>query len=405
MRFFYQKVYTMKRVLQFLSYVMVATLASVITLALCVPPYMEPSIVPEAPLPTESKLDQLSALIQEQFIGDVDVTAMEDAAAAAMVEALGDRWSHYISAEDYSSYVSQMANSYVGIGITITVREDGTGYNITQVAQGGPAEQAGILAGDILIGAAGQRFANVVDTSQSNVIRGDAGTFVDITVLRNGEEKTFNVERRLIKTVAAKGQMISDRVGLVTIYNFHSGAADEAIKAVEELRKQGAKALLFDLRNNPGGYKSELVKILDHLLPEGPLFRSLDYLGNESVDQSGASFVNLPMAVLVNGESYSAAEFFAAAIKEYDAGFIAGTQTCGKGYFQITITLKDGSAVGLSVGKYFTPNGVSLAEVGGLTPDLVVEVDEAVFNAIYARTLLPEEDPQIQAALARLLEK
>ena len=387
----------MKKTLQFVSYVLVAALASVLTLVL----YVEP-----APTPTpESKLDQLSALIQEQFIGDADVTAMEDAAASAMVEALGDRWSHYISAEDYSSYVNQMANSYVGVGITITVREDGTGYNITQVVSGGPAEQAGIRAGDILIGAAGHRFQNVTDTQQSNVIRGEAGTFVEILVLRNGEELNFTVERRLIKTVAAKGQMLADQVGLVTISNFHSGSADEAIKAVEELRKQGARALLFDVRNNPGGYKSELVKILDHLLPKGPLFRSLDYLGNESTDESGASFVNLPMAVLVNGESYSAAEFFAAAIKEYEAGFIAGTQTCGKGYFQITIPLKDGSAVGLSVGKYFTPKGVSLAEVGGLTPDLVVEVETDVFNAIYAGTLAPEEDPQIQATLIRLLGK
>lgn len=384
----------MKKFVRFLSYVLVALTASVLTLALYTPPAGDPAPV--------SKLDQLSALIQERFIGDADVTLMEDAAASAMVEALGDRWSHYITAADFGSYMDQMRNSYVGIGITITVREDGTGYNITQVAKGGPAEKAGLLAGDIVIGAAGVRFENVVDTSQSNVIRGEAGTSVDITVLRAGEEKTFTVERQVIKTPAAEGQMLSGNVGLVTIYNFHTGCANETIAAVEDLIRQGAQALLFDVRNNPGGYKSELVKALDYLLPEGDLFRSLDYLGNESVDKSDADHVALPMAVLVNGESYSAAEFFAAAIREYDKGFIAGTQTCGKGYFQITIPLNDGSAVGLSVGKYFTPKGVSLAEVGGLTPDLVVEVDEDVFDAIYAGTLGPAEDPQIQAALERL---
>lgn len=390
----------MKKMMRFLSYVLVAMLASVLTLTL-VP--AEPAAPVEQP--GVSKLDQLSEFIQDQFIGEVDVTAMEDAAAAAMIGALGDRWSYYITAEEYGTRMDQMNNSYVGIGITITVREDGTGYNVTQVAKGGPAEQAGILSGDIVIGAAGQRFANVVDTSQSNVIRGEAGTTVEIMILRAGEELTFTVERQVIKTVAAKGEMLPGNVGLVTISNFHNGCAAQTIAAVEALIGQGAQALLFDVRNNPGGYVTELVDTLDYLLPEGLLFQSVDSQGNERRDESDASFVDLPMAVLVNGESYSAAEFFAAAIREYEAGFVAGTQTCGKGYFQVTMKLNDGSAVGLSVGKYFTPKGVSLAEAGGLTPDLVVEVDTDVFNAIYAGSLAPEEDPQIRAALERLLEK
>ena len=387
----------MKKLTQFLSYVLVALIASVLTLALSAPA----STVDAG----ESKLDQLSGIIQDRFIGEVDVTAMEDAAAVAMIDALGDRWSHYISAEDYGAYQNQMANSYVGIGITITVREDGNGYNIEKVTKGGPAEEAGLLAGDVLIGAAGERFENVTDTQASNVIRGEAGTSVEIVVRRGAEELRFDVERRTIKTVAATGQMLEGKVGLVTISNFHSGCADETIAAVEDLMAQGAEALIFDVRNNPGGYKNELVKALDFLLPEGPLFRSLDYLGREEVDNSGPDHIDLPMAVLVNSESYSAAEFFAAAIREYEAGFIAGSQTCGKGYFQITIPLNDGSAVGLSVGKYFTPNGVSLAEEGGLTPDLVVEVDDETFYAIYSGALEPEKDPQIQAALARLLQK
>ena len=174
----------MKKMTKFLSYVLVALTASMLTLVLYTPPATTPAPAPVAP--TQSKLDQLSAVIQQQFIGDVNVTEMEDAAAIAMVEAIGDRWSHYISAAEYSSYMDQMRNSYVGIGITVTVHEDGIGYNITQVTAGGPAEEAGLLAGDIVIGAAGVRFENVVDTSQSGVIRGDAGTTVEVTVLRNG---------------------------------------------------------------------------------------------------------------------------------------------------------------------------------------------------------------------------
>ncbi len=382
----------MKNIMKFASYVLVALAASLLTLML----------TPGAEAPGQSKLDQLSTIIQEQFVGEVDVTAMEDAAADAMVAALGDRWSYYIAAADYSAHKDQMNNSYVGVGITISGREDGQGFDILQVTKGGPAEEAGILAGDVLIGAAGESLVGLTNDDAGALIRGEEGTTVDITVSRDGETLTFTVERRTIDTVVASGQMLEGNVGLVTIENFNAKCADEAIAAIEELLNQGAEALIFDVRNNPGGYKSELVKLLDYLLPEGDLFRSQWYNGQESVDTSDADCLDIPMAVLVNSESYSAAEFFAAAIREYEAGFVAGSQTCGKGYFQVTLELNDGSAVGLSVGKYFTPKGVCLADVGGLTPDVVVEVDDATFAAIYAGTLDPALDPQIQAALERL---
>ena len=167
------------------------------------------------------------------------------------------------------------------------------------------------------------------------------------------------------------------------------------------MREQGAQKLIFDVRNNPSGYVHELIPTLDYLLPEGTLFRTIDYNGKEEVKTSDASFLDMPMAVLVNGESYSAAEFFAAALSEYEAAVTVGQQTCGKGYFQTTYELPDGSAVGLSIGKYFTPKGVSLADVG-ITPDVMVPVEDDVFNAIYSGTLDPSEDPQIQAAIAAL---
>ena len=387
----------MKKTLRFLSYVMVAALASCLTLVM----------MPQGrPVPVgQSKLDQLSALIQERFIGEADVTEMEDAAAEAMVAAIGDRWSHYIPADEYQAYKDRMNNSYVGIGVTVVSSEDGTAYEIRAVTPGGPAEEAGIQAGDRITAVAGETVAEIGTDEATNRIRGEAGTFVELTLERGGETLKLQVERRTIKTVVASGKMLPGKVGLVTIKNFDERCARETIAAVDALIAEGAEALIFDVRNNPGGYKRELVEVLDYLLPEGPLFRSLDYLGQEQVDSSDADHIDLPMAVLVNSESYSAAEFFAAAIKEYEKGFIAGSQTCGKGYFQLTMQLNDGSAVGLSVGKYFTPNGISLAEVGGLTPDIVVEVDDATFAAIYAGTLDSMEDPQLVAALDRILGK
>lgn len=386
----------MKRVLQFLSYVLVAALASCLTLT---------AVTITDTVDSQSKLDQLSGMIQERFIGELDVTDMEDAAADAMVEAIGDRWSYYIPADEYQAHVDRMNNSYVGVGITVKATEDETAYDVMEVTKGGPAEEAGVLAGDRIIAVDGASIAEIGTGEATNRIRGEAGTTVILTLERGGQTLSLTVERRAIQTVVATGQMLPGNVGLVTIENFDERCGEETIAAVEALITDGAEALIFDVRNNPGGYKKELVEVLDYLLPEGPLFRSLDYRGEELVDQSDADHIDLPMAVLVNGESYSAAEFFAAAIKEYEAGFIAGSQTCGKGYFQVTYRLNDGSAVGLSVGKYFTPNGISLAEVGGITPDIVVEVDDETFSAIYAGTLDPTEDPQIVAALNRMLGK
>ena len=147
-----------------------------------------------------------------------------------------------------------------------------------------------------------------------------------------------------------------------------------------------------------------MVKVLDYLLPECVVYQDMSYLGFKSSQKSDAACVELPMAVLVNGNSYSAAEFFAAVLDEYDWATVVGQQTCGKGYYQTTLYLSDGSAVNLSTGKYFTPKGVNLTEIGGLTPDIPVEVDEETAALIYAQLLPVEKDPQIQAAILALQE-
>lgn len=381
----------MKKLLRVLSYVLVAAIAAGLTFG----------VLKGTEDKTVSKLDQLESLILERFIGETDQTAMEDAAAEAMVDSLGDRWSYYIPASEYQAYTEQMANAYVGIGVTISTQVENGGFAVQKVTEGGPAEEAGILAGDIITAVEGQSVEELGTSGTKERIRGQEGTAVAITVSRDGQELTLSVTRRRIQNPVATGTLLPGNIGLVTIANFDSRCAEETIAAIEDLLGQGAQALVFDVRFNPGGYKDELVKVLDYLLPEGPLFRSLDYRGVETVDSSDERCLELPMAVLVNGDSYSAAEFFAAALSEYDAAVVVGQQTCGKGYFQNTLRLSDGSAVGLSVGKYFTPNGVSLAGVG-ITPDVVVEVDEQTAAQIYAGTLAPEEDPQLQAALAAL---
>lgn len=366
-----------------ISYVLVAALASGCTWFL-------------ADKHPNSKLERLADVIDRKFIAEADQTAIEDAAADAMVAALGDRWSYYIPAEAYAAHLERQNNEYVGIGVTVQKRQDGIGYDIVDVEADGPAAEAGIQAGDIATHADGTPLGELTITEVKGLIMGEKNTQVMLTLLRGEETLDVSVTRRVIRSRIAEGQMLDSDIGLVTIKNFYSHAGEETIEEIEKLTEQGAKMLIFDVRNNPGGYVHEMVKLLDYLLPEGPLFRSVSYTGKETVEQSDAACLELPMAVLINGNTYSAAEFFAAALSEYDWAVTVGEQTCGKGYYQTTIELGDGSAMGLSTGKYSTPNGVNLSETGGLTPDIPTTPAEGTVTA--------QTDPQILAAVQALTQ-
>lgn len=379
-----------KKILLTLSHILVAALATILTLGVVTWQGMG-----------VTKLDQLEALIEECYIDEVNLTAIEDAAADAMIANLGDRWSYYIPASEYGAYVEQSENAYVGIGVTIQVAEDGSGLEIITVEKGGSALEAGLEVGDIIISIEERSAAGMTTTEARELVRGEEGTKVALTIVRQGKELQFQVERKMIETAVAEGMLLDDGVGLVIIYNFDARCAQETIAAIESLLEEGAQKLVFDVRYNPGGYAHELVAVLDYLLPEGELFRSVSYTGEENVDTSDEAYLDIPMAVLVNQDTYSAAEFFAAALSEYDAAVTVGTQTTGKGYYQQVFQLLDGSAVALSTGKYVTPNGVSLEGIG-ITPDVVVPVDQETEEQIYYAMIAPEEDPQIQAAIEAL---
>ena len=377
----------MKKLLRLMSYILVAALASAATFA----------VVAFEPRDGYDKLDEIRSLVDEKFIGDIDWKTAEDAAAEALIDGLGDRWSYYMTAESYATYLEQMNNSYVGVGITVTEREDKY-LDILEVTKGGPAEGAGVEPGGIIIRVGDQDISEIGINGATTLIKGEEGTEVTLTIRYDGVDREFTMTRAYFEITVAWGRMLEDGIGLVTIENFDGRCADETLAAIEELRAQGATKLIFDVRNNPGGYVSELCEILDYLLPEGPLFHSEYYDGKTSVIDSDASCLDIPMAVLINAESISAAEFFAAALDEYDAAVTVGQQTIGKGYFQQSYKLADNSAVGLSIGRYTTPKGVSLANVG-ITPDVPVEVDEETFWQIYYGNLDWKEDPQLLAAV------
>ena len=354
--------------------------------------------------PVQAKAAEVQEIIETYFIDDYDEDTLADGAASGMVDATGDEWSYYLSADEVAAYEESMANAYVGVGITITEDAEAGGMRVEEVAAGGPAEEAGIRVGDLLLAVEGEDVLPLGIDGTRNLVRGEEGTRVNMHFSRNGSEYDVSVERRSIETPVVTGELLDGSIGYVKIDNFDERSAAETIAFVKDLIGQGAEALLFDVRFNPGGYADELVKVLDYLLPEGDLFRSVDYAGREEVDTSDASCVELPMAVLVNEDSYSAAEFFAAALQEYEWATIVGSQTYGKGNFQTAFYLSDGSMVNLSIGKYYTPGGKSLSETG-VTPDVVVDLDDEQYALLYYNALEQADDPQFQAAIDTLTQK
>lgn len=381
-----------KKVLIVLSYVLVAALACGATLF-----FVSAST-------DYNKLEDLENLILTSFAGDADKTKIEDAAADAMVNAMGDRWSYYIPAAELPSFLENSENAYVGIGVTVQATDDNSGLMVIAVQPGGPAEEAGVQVGDVIIQVDGESAQDRTVTEISAMIKGEEGTVVSITVLRSGEGITMTVARKRMETTVASSKLLNEHVGLVTIQNFDERCADETIAAIKALLNQGADMLLFDVRNNPGGYVDELTKVLDYLLPEGNLIRTVGTDGSDETVTSDADCVKVPMAVLVNENTYSAAELFAVDLSEYGVARIFGQKTSGKGFFQQVFQFFDGSAAGISVGRYYTSQGNNLEGIG-LTPDEEIKLDDESEALLYSGMLEPENDAQLQAALSYLMDK
>ncbi len=331
---------------------------------------------------------ELKNMLDETYVGTVDESAVSSAAFEAMVDALGDQWSYYMSPSEWQAYQLYSANQYVGLGVSIEKDADTGGFVITGVYADSPAAGAGLAVGDII------KAINGTDITDMTV--GDARSFIDSnlseTVKLNvqkakGGDTELTVNCAVVYTSPVTSEMKNGNIGYVRIQNFQSGAAEAAISAVEKLIGQGAAGFVFDVRGNPGGLLSELHELLDYLLPSGTIFISVDKEGNQSVTESDSVCLDMPMAVLVNEYSYSAAEFFAAALQEYNWATVVGERTTGKSRSQQTFELSDGSALHISTARYLTPAGVDLGEQGGIIPDQVVSLTE-------------KGDAQLDAAIA-----
>ena len=313
---------------------------------------------------------EIKNVIDEKYVGTVNEENVSAAAFDAMVSALGDQWSYYMSPSEYSAYKLYSANQYVGLGVQVDKDAETGGLKITGVNSGTPADNAGLEVGDIILAVAGTDITGMTVGDARSFISSNLGESVKLKIRdKDGSESELSVNCELIYTSPVTYRMLSGSIGYVQILNFDSGAADAAVKAIETLLGQGALGFVFDVRTNPGGLLSELTALLDYLLPSGNIFISVDKAGNQTPTESDSVCLDMPMAVLVNADTYSAAEFFAAALQDYNWAEIVGERTTGKSRSQQTIELSDGSAVHLSTARYLTPAGIDLAEQGGLIPD------------------------------------
>ncbi|MDR0381840.1 MAG: S41 family peptidase [Oscillospiraceae bacterium] len=350
-----------------------------------------------------SKLIAAREIIQDQFVGEVDRVRLYDNAIDGMVRALDDRYSHYLTAEEYARYQRASDNRYVGIGVTAAQHPEGD-ILVIEVYEDSPAQESGLKPFDRIVEVEGTPVTEMGFALAVGALDGAENTPVLLTVLRpDGTRAELRPVRRTVGLRAVSSEILAGQnIGLVRIRNFESGVDRDFREAVARLQSAGVRALIFDVRFNPGGQLDVMRPMLDMLLPEGTLITLRGKDGSEHVFTSEPGEVDLPMAVLVNGHSYSAAEFFAAALREYDKAVVVGEPTTGKGYAQRTIPLEDQSALILSIVEYFTPQGHSLSGVG-LTPDDVVVLSEEENRNFY--TLTHEQDRQLQRAIGALTQQ
>lgn len=352
----------------------------------------------------EDKITEIETLVQKYYLNEIDTEQVENYLYKGMIAGLDDAYAAYYTKEEYQSMMDSTNGSYYGIGVEMSQNMTTGIITITRVFEGSPAEEAGLLPGDVIYKVQDTEVTGEDLTKVVSMVKGAEGTTVPISVAREGESDylTFDVERRTIEISTVEHRMLDGNIGYISIASFDDVTVNQFLTALEDLENQGETALIIDLRNNGGGLVSSAGSILDRLLPEGLIVYTEDKYGNrEELKSDAENYFDKPLAVLVNGNSASASEIFAGAIKDYGIGTLVGTQTFGKGIVQKVYPLSDGTAVKLTVSKYYTPKGNNIHGIG-ITPDVEVELDADVANAI---TIPEEKDNQLQKAVEILTEK
>lgn len=350
-----------------------------------------------------NKLAEIEMMIDAYNLEEVDKEQMENYMYKGLVAGLEDPYAAYYTVEEMESVQRSLNGSYKGIGVLMTQNFDTNEIRVIRCYEGAPAEKAGMLPNDILKEINGQSTEEMTLSEVVNVIQKGEQDIIELKVLREGESEllTFSMERTNVEVPTVYQEMLDDEIGYLQIIEFDSVTVSQFESALEELEEQGMEKLIVDVRDNPGGMLTSVCDILDQILPEGLMVYIEDKNGNRSEYTSDEEHqFTKPLAVLVNGDSASAAEIFAGAIQDHNVGTIVGTTTYGKGIVQTTYSLSDGSALKLTTAKYYTPNGNDIHKKG-ITPDVEIELNEDAEN----QNVIPmEDDNQIQKAISILKE-
>lgn len=335
----------------------------------------------------EAKLNAIDSVLDSFYFEEVDDEKAKDSIYKAYLSSYGDKYTVYYTADEYKKLTETTNGTFSGIGAVCQISSEG-GILLVDVYESGAGYKAGLRSGDRIIQVDGTDVTDMDLSSAVALVKGEKGTQVGLKIVRDGATSDYTVVRDEIEVQTVNYAITEDNIGYISVSQFENVTAKQFKAAIEDLKSEGAKGIIIDIRNNPGGLLTTVISMLKDILPNGLIVYTEDKDGNrKEYSDNDNEELDMPLAVLVNGNSASASEIFAGAIQDYDKGVIVGTQTFGKGIVQTVKPLTDGSAIKFTIAKYFTPKGQDI-HGKGVTPDVVVEYDKDA-----------DEDTQISAAL------
>lgn len=342
------------------------------------------------------KLSDVDATVRAKYVGSINKTKLEDSTIEGYIKGLGDKYGTYLNAEDYKSIALSNEGKSIGIGINVVKTDDGY-MKVVSVIDDSPAQLAGIKVNDVITTVGTDDVKSIGFANAINILKGTEGSTVSLKILRSGKVLTFSITRKKY-TVASVSSKLIGNLGYVKITEFDSKTPSEFSTQVDKLISQGAKGLVFDVRNNPGGLLEAVAPVINKIVPAGPIVSAKYKDGTKKVlYTSDKKQINLPMAVLTNQNTASAAELFAAALKDYKKAKTVGTRTYGKGTMQEICDLSDGTAIDLSVAYFYPPKSDNF-EGKGVAPDIKVQLSEEKQRNFYS--LDENDDDQLQSAIS-----
>ena len=351
------------------------------------------------------KEEEIYNTIDDYYLNGIDNDKMKDGIYKGMVDSLGDPYTVYYNSEEYKQFTSSSSGTYSGIGVAVSQNVTTGAITIVKTFKKGSGEKEGMKPGDVIYKVEGKKIEGLELSKVVSMIKGEEGTFVKVTVLRDGKEIEFNLERKKLEVDTVNYRMeerSGKKIGYISVSEFDEVTASQFKNAISELNKEGMEGLVIDLRDNPGGLLDVTCDMLDRMIKKGLLVYTVDKNGKRvDEDATDSDSFDKPVAILVNGNSASASEVFSGAMKDYKAATLVGTRTFGKGIVQSIVPFGDGTAMKVTVSKYYTPNGVNIHGTG-IEPDVVVELSkDATKNGKYER----KNDNQLDKALDVVVDK